>query len=66
MWTRMTHLDEVFAVFLGECGWEADEGVVIVLDETETGVGSSGRVGGLRFIPVRVAALSPAASAWSM
>ena len=58
----MTYLAEVLAVSLGECAREVDEGVVKVLDETESGVGSSRRARGLCFVSFRVAAVSPAAS----
>ena len=36
--TRMADLNEMLTVFLGKCCWEADEGVMVVLDEAETGV----------------------------
>ena len=38
MWTGMADLDKLLTIFLRKCCWEADEGVVVVLDEAETGV----------------------------
>ena len=38
MRTGMAHLDELWTIFLRKCCWEADEGVMVVLDEAVTGV----------------------------